>query len=131
MSAHPRILSLMLLLAATACSKPADPQPTQDPEPPPTSGGTTQIANPASENCIAKGGTLEIVDAPEGQHGMCTLADGTRCEEWAFMRGECPCGECPQLAPPGPNFCTGGTIVAGETNACGCQGPPKCEPAAE
>lgn len=121
----------MLLLAATACSKPADPKPSQDPEPPPpTSGGTTQLANPASENCIAKGGTLEIVDTPEGQHGMCTLADGTRCEEWAFMRGECPCGECPQLAPPGPDFCKGGTIVAGETNACGCKGPPKCEPSA-
>lgn len=134
MSAHSRILTLMLLLATTACPKPATPEPAT-PEPTETTTaptepepGTTQIANPASEHCIAKGGTLEIVDAPEGQHGMCTLPDGTRCEEWAFMRGECPaCGPCPQLSPPAPGFCKGGTIVAGPTDACGCQGPPTCE----
>jgi len=37
------------------------------------------------------------------------------------------CGECPQLIPPGPDFCTDGTIIAGEKNACGCYGPPRCE----
>jgi putative hemolysin len=36
------------------------------------------------------------------------------------------CGTCPQLSPPGPDFCKGGTIVAGVKNECGCQGPPKC-----
>ena len=50
----------------------------------------TQIANPASVNCIEKGGNLSIVDKPEGQLGMCTLSDGTVCEEWAYFRGECP-----------------------------------------
>lgn len=49
----------------------------------------TQIANPASVNCIEKGGKLSIVDKPEGQVGMCTLSDGTVCEEWAYFRGEC------------------------------------------
>jgi len=36
------------------------------------------------------------------------------------------CGTCPQLVPPAPGFCSGGTIVSGEKNECGCQGPPKC-----
>lgn len=36
------------------------------------------------------------------------------------------CGTCPQLSPPAPDFCKNGTIVAGETNECGCHGPPKC-----
>jgi putative hemolysin len=50
-----------------------------------------QMANPASVNCEDKGGTLEIVtDKDGGQLGMCTLEDGQICEEWAFMRGECP-----------------------------------------
>lgn len=49
----------------------------------------TQIANPASVNCIEKGGKLSIVDQPEGQVGMCTLPDGTICDEWLFFRGEC------------------------------------------
>jgi putative hemolysin len=47
------------------------------------------IANPASENCVAKGGTLSIVDTPQGQEGMCTLPDGTTCDEWALFHGEC------------------------------------------
>ena len=50
----------------------------------------TQIANPASVNCIEKGGTLKIMDGEGGQYGICTLPDGTECEEWAYFRGECP-----------------------------------------
>lgn len=50
----------------------------------------TTLANPASVYCEQQGGTLEIVDETGGQVGMCTLSDGTVCEEWAYMRGECP-----------------------------------------
>ena len=88
-----------------------------------------QIANPASVFCEQKGGSLAIVDGEGGQQGICTLSDGRKCEEWAYYRGTCPaagCGECPQLVPPGPTFCPEGTIVAGDINDCGCQGPPKC-----
>lgn len=49
----------------------------------------TQLANPASVNCIEKGGTLEILDSAQGQYGICTI-NGTQCEEWALFRGECP-----------------------------------------
>ncbi|MFA5930838.1 MAG: DUF333 domain-containing protein [archaeon] len=49
----------------------------------------TQIANPASTNCIDQNGNLEIVDTNEGQIGMCTLPSGKVCEEWALFRNEC------------------------------------------
>lgn len=52
-----------------------------------------KVANPASVHCEKEGGTLEIVDTDEGQVGMCTLPDGTECEEWAYFRGECPVDE--------------------------------------
>lgn len=37
------------------------------------------------------------------------------------------CGECPQFAPPHPDWCRGGTIIPGDKDECGCQMPPKCE----
>lgn len=49
----------------------------------------TQLANPASTNCVNKGGSLRIVDTAEGQIGMCTLPSGKECEEWAYFREEC------------------------------------------
>ena len=47
------------------------------------------LANPASTNCVENGGTLKIVDEPDGQVGICTLPGGVECEEWALFRGEC------------------------------------------
>jgi hypothetical protein len=47
------------------------------------------MGNPASENCIAKGGKLQTVETPTGQSGICVLPDGTRCDEWALFRGQC------------------------------------------
>lgn len=94
-------LALVLSLAA-ACHKPAadavpaEPEPAADAAPSGNEGtttpaaGTTQIANPASVHCEQQGGKLEIERAPDGERGICVLPDGTRCEEWAYMRGECP-----------------------------------------
>ncbi len=76
----PVIFGLMLPLAA--CGSDDSPATTT-----PTSG-SVQIANPASEFCIAQGGTLEIVDETDGQVGYCTLADGTRVEEWEYFRSQ-------------------------------------------
>lgn len=49
----------------------------------------TTIANPASVFCKEQNGTLEIITETDGQKGICTLNDGTKCEEWSFFRGEC------------------------------------------
>jgi len=53
--------------------------------------GKTELANPASVNCVsALGGTLEIRDEENGQVGYCHLGDGRVCEEWALFRdGSC------------------------------------------
>lgn len=54
---------------------------------------STGIANPASVNCVEKGGTLEIkTDESGGQYGICVFQSGESCEEWAMFRGECTVG---------------------------------------
>ncbi|MFA6918773.1 MAG: DUF333 domain-containing protein [Patescibacteria group bacterium] len=53
---------------------------------------TTQMANPASVYCKDNGGKLEIRNEENGQVGYCKFNDGSQCEEWAFMRGECQKG---------------------------------------
>lgn len=51
------------------------------------------IANPASENCMKQGGTVEIRKEAGGEVGYCKFTDGSECEEWALMRGECQPGQ--------------------------------------
>lgn len=61
-------------------------------------GGAASAPNPASVYCEDQGGTSEIrTSADGGQVGICIFADGSRCDEWAFFRGECAPGE--SLAP--------------------------------
>jgi len=100
MTSIPRIFTTLALLTLGACAKPAAQPEAVPAEPESTSAspaaetqpeaGTTQLANPASVNCEQKGGKLEMVSNPDGEQGICVLADGTRCEEWAYLRGECP-----------------------------------------
>ena len=53
-------------------------------------GSAFAMPNPASKNCVDKGGKLEIVtDKNGGQTGMCHLANGVVCEEFALLRNEC------------------------------------------
>lgn len=115
MTVGARISIALPLLVVAACAK----QGVIDAPP--------QLPNPASVYCEQQGGKLEIVETTAGQQGICVLPSGDRCDEWAFYRGECPCGECPAFAPPAPGFCVDGTIVAGAVDACGCQAPPSCE----
>ncbi|MBW2965051.1 DUF333 domain-containing protein [Candidatus Woesearchaeota archaeon] len=85
--------------------------------------GNTQIANPASVFCEEQGGTLTIVDEEAGQTGMCTLANGTVCEEWAYFRGECGSGE----DNPGKQVaCTEEAKMCPDGSAVGRTGPD-CE----
>lgn len=54
---------------------------------------TVGLANPASTNCVDKGGRLEIKTKADGsQYGICYFEDNRQCEEWALLRGECPVG---------------------------------------
>jgi len=51
------------------------------------------LENPASKNCIEKGGTLQILKRGDGgEYGVCFLEDNLQCEEWALLRGNCPVG---------------------------------------
>jgi putative hemolysin len=76
----------------------------------------SQLPNPASVYCEEQGGTLEIRDEEGGQVGYCLFDDGSECEEWAFMRGECSPGQSlggdTGIANPASVFCAeqGGTV---------------------
>jgi putative hemolysin len=78
------------------------------------------MANPASVYCEGHNGTLQIVTADDGsQSGICTLPSGTKCDEWAYFRGECTdTVACTQDA----KICPDGTAVG--------RVPPGCEFAA-
>lgn len=53
--------------------------------------GVFAMANPASVYCGEKWGKLEILkDSTWAEYWMCTLTDGTKCEEWSYYRWECP-----------------------------------------
>lgn len=70
--------SLVALVMATGCSEEKE----QD---------KLTLANPASKNCVEKGGELKIAKRGDGgQYGICYFEDNRQCEEWALMRGKCP-----------------------------------------
>ena len=82
-------------------------------------GQPQQLANPASQNCVARGGTLRIERRPDGgQFGVCVFTDNYQCEEWAMFRGECRVGglRVTGYITPAARYCaiTGGryTVVA-------------------
>jgi len=53
----------------------------------------TQLANPASTNCLKVGGNLVIQKRGDGgEYGLCYFEDNRACEEWALLRGDCPLG---------------------------------------
>jgi putative hemolysin len=80
------------------------------------------IANPASTNCINKGGTLKIQKGGGGgEYGICVFEDNSQCEEWALFRGECPVGgnKITDYVTSASQFCviTGGSYnITGQVN---------------
>jgi uncharacterized protein len=54
-----------------------------------TTTNSTGIANPASVYCVNHGGKLDIQTTSSGQTGICTFPDGSKCEEWSYLRGQC------------------------------------------
>jgi dipeptidase D len=82
-----------------------------------------ELPNPASENCVAQGGTLFIETREDGgQYGICLFEDNMQCEEWALLRGDCPVGgvKVTGYLTPAAVYCaiTGGEYAAtGNTGA--------------
>ena len=82
------------------------------------------IANPASENCVAQGGTVDIRQSEGGEVGYCVFADGSECEEWALMRGECAPGQAAATFDDPFAYCAAvGTIEAPDSRYTGEQPP--------
>jgi len=74
------------------------------------------LANPASQNCIEKGGTLSIQERGDGgQYGICFFEDNRQCEEWALFNEECPVNglKVTGYITPAAVYCviTGGTYT--------------------
>lgn len=82
------ILAAAVLLACKA------PQASEPPSP-----ATPTAGSPASAHCAEQGGSIEVVDGPGGRAGVCVFLDGSRCEEFRFMRGTCTPKSC--FAPDG------------------------------
>ena len=116
---------LVLFLVVTACSVDPAPRP--------------HLANPASQNCVDKGGKLVIERQPDGgQYGVCVFEDNRQCEEWALMRGQCPAGgiRVTGHVTPAARYCaiTGGNYtavarngVADEQGTCAVSGGRTCD----
>lgn len=96
------LLFIALLVSSCASATPksqstAAPTQAASPQIEVVATGTSQaganIANPASQNCLDKGGKLAIETRGDGgQMGVCYFEDNRQCEEWALMRGNCPVG---------------------------------------
>lgn len=82
----------------------------------------TKIANPASTNCIEKGGTIEIRKNKKGEYGVCLFEDNRQCEEWALLRGNCPVGgvKISGYENDAQIFCA---ITGGEVHGLGTEAP--------
>ena len=47
------------------------------------------MANPAAIYCSKLGYNYNVIDTDNGQDGICTFPDGSKCEEWQFLGGLC------------------------------------------
>lgn len=98
------VIVVVVLVAFAVLNPPA--MPAAQPNTGGNIGGNTQLANPASVNCVNKGGTLRMETNSAGQYGICVLKNGTECEEWAFFRGECPLPFDEMVAAQAQSFCS-------------------------
>lgn len=89
------------------------------------------MANPASTNCVAKGGKLTIQNRPDGgQYGLCYFEDNRACEEWTLFRGDCPVGGMRTTGydTDAQKFCAwvGGQTYATENAVCNFKDQTTC-----
>lgn len=102
----------------------------------------TSLANPASQNCAAKGGRVVIEKKPDGgAFGVCVFDDNLQCEEWSMLRGQCRTGgiKVTGFATAAGRYCAiaGGTyhVVSAsntpdEKGTCSFTGGKTCDAAA-
>ena len=113
------VLSILVLLIASCTPTQALPESPTVPSPVSTDTPQANMHNPASVYCEEQGYTSEIRTAADGsQSGVCIFPDGSECDEWAYLRGECgpaqvtpsavPTTESPHIPTVIPTpFCTG------------------------
>ena len=78
-----KVLLTLWILAVTVLSVSCSPK-QASPTP------AANLANPASVYCEKNGGRLDLrQDASGGVAGVCVFPDGSECDEWAYLRGEC------------------------------------------
>ncbi len=100
-------IALFFCTTLAACTSSIQTPESMTPETP-----QANIPNPASVYCEQNGYTLEIVTTNDGsQSGVCVFPDGSSCDEWAYLRGEC--GPAAQTSP------TPALIVEATTEASG------------
>lgn len=92
---------------------------------------TAKIANPASTNCVAVGGTLKVETLENGgQYGLCYFDDNRACEEWALFHGDCPVGgrKTTGFDTVDQKFCAwrGGETTANINSVCTFKDGTKC-----
>lgn len=92
------LLVLIVIALSVACTQmqscPAPQVNVPNPASAPTSTSAAGLANPASVYCEQNSGKLQIVTAADGsQSGVCTFPAGSKCDEWAYFRGECQPGD--------------------------------------
>jgi putative hemolysin len=111
---------MLLSIILSACSQ--KPEPTATSIPSAEKANAAGLPNPASVNCVEKGGQLEIRERGElGQYGVCVFEDNRQCEEWALYQDECPVGgvKVTGYATEAAVFCaiTGGEYAIKGNNA--------------
>jgi putative hemolysin len=101
----------MACRAADTAESPSSPTGLPTPQEEATSE-PVELPNPASVNCEEQGFTLEMRQGEDGTYGVCLFADGSECEEWAYLRGECQPGDS-RIEPTASPVVTA-TAAAGE-----------------
>ena len=87
-------LGLILLgpIVFSACTMEATPLGSPVPTRSPTLSSLA-LANPAAAFCLQKGYRDETrTDASGNQSGVCIFNDGSVCDDWAYLRGDCSPG---------------------------------------
>ena len=54
-----------------------------------SSGAALGMANPAAVYCRELGYSYRIFGTDEGQQGVCVFPDGSECNDWGFLQGNC------------------------------------------